>query len=152
MSQKQERELCAEVRICSSSAILAVVQVVSSWSNIPCLPMGKASAPKEIPFSQIANIISKGEKKTWEKYIFLHFLLKWQKEKNTREGKYENTRKSSIRLSSYTSLLLLLSKNSVISSYWIFSAHVKNKINLGDVITFLALKLLWKSNKLLLWI
>lgn len=84
MSQKQERELCAEVRICSSSAILAVVQVVSSWSNIPCLLVGKASAPKEIPFSQIANIISKGEKKL-EKNAFFFIFFSSDRRRKTQE-------------------------------------------------------------------
>lgn len=108
---------------------------------------GKTSTPKEKPFSHTANIISKRGQTTWRKYIFPYFLLKWQKGKNERKC----TNNSCIKLSWCTSLLLLIT-NPVIFSYWIFSAHMKTKINLGDLVTFLALKLLWEGKKLLLWI
>jgi len=41
-------------------------------------------------------------------------------------------------------------ENPIIFSYKIASAHVKNKINFGALITRLVLKLLWKGNELLL--
>lgn len=67
----------------------------------------------------------------------------------TEKGK--NVRENVQIIPAYTSLLLFIT-NRIIFSYWIFSAHMKNKINLGDIVTFLALKLLWECKKLLLWI
>lgn len=107
MSRKQEKEFCVEALAWSHLSVLAVVPPV-----VPCTLVGKASTPKEKPFSQIANIISKREKKC-KKYIFLNFLLK--KQKGKKERKYAN--KHCIKFSWYTSLLLLLIKNSVIYSY-----------------------------------